>query len=84
MTLLTEIYNLPLESGSDEEMLTAQIEDLTKKLEAAKRGLQLANQLRGLDKKKHQSRVLGNLNRIRSRLNAVIRQVEQNSNSPEI
>ena len=83
MTLLTEIYSMPIESGSDTEMVTAEIEEMTKKLEAAKRGLGLANQLTGDDRKKHQSRVLGNLNRIRARLSRLIQQLEQGVSADE-
>ena len=82
MTLLTEIYSIPVESGSEPEVIAAEIEEMTKRLEAAKRGLSLANQLTGDDRRKHQSRVLGNLNRIRARLNRLIQQLEQSTLQP--
>lgn len=54
------------------------LEALEKRLAAAKRGLGFANRMRNpLQKKKHTSNVLGNLNSIRAQLSKVINQMEQ-------
>ena len=54
------------------------IEALEKRLAAAKRGLGFANRMKNpLQKKKHTSAVLGNLNSIRGQLTRVITQMEQ-------
>lgn len=56
----------------------AMLEALEKRLAAAKRGLGFANRMRNpIQKKKHTSAVLGNLNSIRGQLTKVINQMQQ-------
>lgn len=59
------------------------IDDLVMMLDAAKRGLGLANRLSGSSRKKHMSRVLGNLNRIRAALQRAIRDLDPVELNPE-
>ena len=77
MTLLSELYETvqPLPSDMPIESMLAELE---KRLAAAKRGLGFANRMHNpLQKKKHTSAVLGNLNSIRGQLTKVINQMEQ-------
>lgn len=46
--------------------------DLERKMDAAKRGLGLANRLTGPSKKQHLARILGNLNQIRAAIKRAI------------
>jgi hypothetical protein len=51
----------------------ASIEKLEKMLDAAKRGLGLANKLKPGDKKSHLSRIMSNINVIRNALNRLVK-----------
>lgn len=54
------------------------LEDLERMMDAARRGLSIAHRLRDpAEKKKHFSRILGNLNRIRGALVREIKALEQ-------
>lgn len=56
--------------------MMAQMDELSKRFEAAKRGLGLVNKLSpGPTKSKHMSRIMGNLNRIRGMLRQVEKQI---------
>lgn len=52
------------------------IDELTRMLDAARRGLGLANRLTGPSKKKHMSMVLTNLNKIRAGLHRAIQRMD--------
>lgn len=64
----------PIDPGLD---LEDQLAELTKRMDAARRGLGLANKMSGREQKQHRSRVMGNLNSIRAALTRVMRQIEQ-------
>lgn len=60
----------------------AMIDALEKRLAAAKRGLSFAHRLKNpLQKKKHFSQVLTNMNMIRGQMSRVIKQLEQFTNA---
>lgn len=83
MTLLSELYEAyePLPADMD---LNMQFAELEKRMSAAKRGLGFANRLKNpIQKKKHMSMVLSNLNKIRGNLNQVIKQLEQFNNAEQ-
>ena len=60
--------------------LETELDQIINRLEAAKRGLALANKL---GDPRHKSAVLGNLNRIRARLHKVVDAVSQQSGGYE-
>ena len=58
--------------------METELETLEGQLNAAKRGLGIANRFRDpISKKKHKGAVLGNLNRIRARLNKITDMLSQ-------
>lgn len=80
MTLLSELAKLnedvqPLPNDMD---LEDQMAELEKRMGAAKRGLSFSHRLKNpLQKKKHFSSVLRNMNQIRGQLSRCIKQLEQ-------
>jgi len=73
LTHLIEIVE-PLDPDME---LEQQLVELTKRMDAACRGLGIANKLSGRQKTIHRSRVMGNLNSIRAALTRVIKQEEE-------
>lgn len=73
---LTQIVEAvePLDPDLD---LEQQLEELTKRMDAARRGLGIANKLSGRQRTIHRSRVMSNLNVIRAALTRVIKQEQQ-------
>ena len=65
------------------DQLMAQLDDAIRRMQAAKRGLGIANRLSGEDKRRHQSRILGNMNRIRAIIRRVEKEIEQSDNEEE-
>ena len=67
-----ELYENTRELEEAVDVAGVDLFQLEKMMGAAKRGLALANQLRGPSKKEHMSRVLSNMNRIRGALQRAI------------
>ena len=65
---LNEDLSFPDYSAADPDMLAKMLEDTMKRMDAARRGLGLANKLTGPTKKKHLSRIMSNMNRIRANI----------------
>lgn len=82
MTMLKDLITItedmtPVE-GSPEE----QLDELTRRMSAARRGLGFANQLKNPQQKKiHMRIIMINLNKIRAHLNRVIRAMEEFENA---
>ena len=57
--------------------LEDQLEELTKRMDAARRGLGLANKLSGKQQTQHRRQVMINLNKIRRDLNQVVKELER-------
>ena len=74
---LTSATTLVENTGNDLSVSTLDsLDEISKRFDAAKRGLGLVNKLSpGASKKKHASRILGNLNRIRGLLRRVENQL---------
>ena len=74
---LTSATTLVENTGNDLSVSTLDsLDEISKRFDAAKRGLGLVNKLSpGPSKKKHASRILGNLNRIRGLLRRVENQL---------
>lgn len=64
----------PIDADLD---LEQQLFELTKRMDAARRGLGIANKMGPRSKAIHRSRVMGNLNQIRGALSRVIKQLEE-------
>lgn len=82
MTMLKDLITITEDMtpivGSPEE----QLDELTKRMSAAKRGLGFANQLKNPQQKKMHMRVIMiNLNKIRGHLNRVIKAMEEFENA---
>ena len=73
LTQITEVVE-PLDPDLN---LEQQLVELTKRMDAARRGLGMTNKLSGRQRTIHRSRVMGNLNSIRAALTRVIKQEEQ-------
>ena len=70
---VTEVVE-PLDSSMD---LEDQLAELTKRMDAARRGLGLANKLSGRQQTQHRRQVMINLNKIRRDLFQVVKELEQ-------
>ena len=67
-----ELYENKRELDEQVSVEGVDLFQLERMMDAARRGLALANQLRGPTKKQHMSRVLSNMNRIRAALKRAI------------
>lgn len=73
---LNEDWEPPVGVGQDDMTVVIDLLDNTmKQFNAAKRGLGIANKLTGPDKRKHASKVLSNMNKIRAAIRDAERQL---------
>lgn len=71
------VETLPLMEEQDMGMIAALFDDTTRMLDAAKRGLGITNKLKDSAlRTKSRHRIMGNMNRIRAKLNRITKAIE--------